>query len=416
MKLLDNDQQRWYCYKDDEVFFARRNEWNPRPAVAQTTDKERVVKMAPPRLFPLVTLALVCLNVAMFVLEESAGGSETQSVLIRMGAIYVPLMHDIGYVRLLTAAFLHIGSAHLVANMYALFFIGWGLERVYGHARFVVVYLLSGVVGNILSALTLPANFVAAGASGAILGCLVALVVLQLQFSHVSFGVGLGSAILSLFYNLISGLVPGSGIDLAAHFGGAIGGLVLALAIRPPAAFLASVGRQVTLPVEVQPHQPSDADQSGAARQQTMKGQKRGSSSARVVLASIVLISLVVGVVTFTAYPGLQVTDVRLWGRGLEFGAGSVSGTVTVQVSGRGTFHLQRVGVTLGGSTCSVQVSEATFGLPWRTELQVTQCSVTSGLLNTYLVVSIDGTWAPAGGLTIVVHLSAETAVQWSRG
>jgi membrane associated rhomboid family serine protease len=198
-----------------------------------------------PRLAPIVTFALIALNVFFFILEEAKGGSQTTTVLIQMGAVTSSTFGRGEYFRILLAPFLHIGPDHLISNMYALFFIGWALERVYGHVRFAVVYLLSGLVGSLLSAMTIPIGVISAGASGAILGCLVALVVLQLQFSHVSFGLGVGSAVLALFYNLLTGLVPGSGIDNAAHFGGAAGGLVLSLVVPPPSELYRYVAVQI---------------------------------------------------------------------------------------------------------------------------------------------------------------------------
>jgi hypothetical protein len=163
-------------------------------------------------------------------------------------------------------------------------------------------------------------------------------------------------------------------------------------------------------------NQSSEVDQGGATtQQQTMRGQKRGGPSTRVVLASIVLILLVLGglTITFTSYPMLQVMNVSLSGQE----RGSLIGTMTVRISGGGTFHLQHVEVTAGPlSTCSVQVlfepvHEMTFGLPMQMNW-VTKCIVIPSLLNLPLVVSIDGTWTPADGLTIPVHLSAEKALQ----
>ena len=214
-------------------------------AIGTSSNQVESAQKAPslPNLFPLVTVLLIALNIVFFVLEEARGGSENLSVLMQMGAIYQPAIQSGQYYRLVTAMFVHIGFFHLASNMYALFFIGSALERVYGHDRFIIVYLVSGVCGSILSAISIPAGIVAAGASGAILGSLAGLIVLQLRFSKVSLGFGLGSAILSLSYNILSGFVPNSGIDSAAHLGGAMAGALLSLFIAPSSVFLEHVGR-----------------------------------------------------------------------------------------------------------------------------------------------------------------------------
>jgi len=79
----------------------------------------------------------------------------------------------------------------------------------------------------------IPPEVVAAGASGAILGCLAALVVQQLRHSNISLGFGMISAVLSLLYNVVSGFAPNSGIDVGAHIGGVLGGILFSLIALP---------------------------------------------------------------------------------------------------------------------------------------------------------------------------------------
>jgi len=369
-------------------------------------------KIALPRLYPFVTLVLIGVNVAAFVLEESLGGSETQSVLIRMGAIYAPLMHDVGYIRLITAAFLHIGPAHLLANMYALFFIGRGLERVYGHDRFLLVYVLSGIVGNILSALTISPGVVAAGASGAILGCLVALIVLQMQYSHVLFGIGIGSAVLTLFYNLISGLAPGSGIDIAAHFGGALGGLASSILVRPPAAFLVGAKRQPAKPSEEARPDIISGDQGTATvPQQIVTVKKRTYSGARVVMALVVLLIVLLAVLAIPTYPRLQVEDVNLTST-TSF-TPTFSGTARVQIAGQGTFYIVRVSVDLGYAPCVVKSTPSSVTLPQEFSIYI-EC-LYFGSDTTTLAVTISGNWSPFGSVQIPVSLSSQIPIQQYR-
>jgi rhomboid protease GluP len=245
-------------------------------------------------------VVLIALNIVFFVMEEARGGSENLSVLMQLGAIYQPAIQSGQYYRLVTAMFLHIGLSHLASNMYALFIIGSTLERVYGHDRFIIVYLVSGLCGSILSAISIPAGIVAAGASGAILGSLAALIVLQLRFSRVSLGIGLGSAILSLSYNILSGFVPSSGIDNAAHLGGAMAGALLSLFIAPSAVFLDHVGQRGTRLIEAESpegHEPASV----------IVGQQSPTQQARPrrVKSEMIGLLLVVLVVTWAASPVL---------------------------------------------------------------------------------------------------------------
>jgi len=270
-------------------------------AITTSSDQVKSGQKAPslklPSLFPLVTVVLIALNIVFFVLEEARGGSENLSVLMQLGAIYQPAIQSGQYYRLVTAMFLHIGFFHLASNMYALFVIGSALERVYGHDRFIIVYLVSGLCGSILSAISIPAGIVAAGASGAILGSLAALIVLQLRFSRVSLGIGLGSAILSLSYNVISGFVPNSGIDNGAHLGGVLGGGLLSAIMRPDSRFTDQIGLLTTTAGALP--QPKTEPVTPTATQQARRRSRRAVKVA-VGLAIICLIALWAAFPAFT--------------------------------------------------------------------------------------------------------------------
>jgi len=129
--------------------------------------------------------------------------------------------------RLITPVFLHGGILHLGFNMYALYVLGPGLERFYGHGRFLALYLLAGFAGNVLSFLFTPANSL--GASTAIFGLLGAQGVLLFQNKEV-FGKPVQRALMNLIMiavvNLLFGLSPG--IDNWGHIGGLIGGTLFA--------------------------------------------------------------------------------------------------------------------------------------------------------------------------------------------
>ncbi len=120
-------------------------------------------------------MIIIGVNAGVFLLEWMAGGmgglSADPEVIRAFGAkdnALINQQHQ--YWRLVTAIFIHIGFLHFLLNNYALWIIGQEIERLYGSARFVVLYLLTGVVGS-LASYTFNPNAQSAGASGAIFGC-----------------------------------------------------------------------------------------------------------------------------------------------------------------------------------------------------------------------------------------------------
>ena len=97
------------------------------------------------RLTPVV-LTLIALNVAMFIAQTTLGGSTSPITLHRLGALEPFLVWNNGeYSRLVTALFLHYGAAHLLVNLFALYFFGPSLEQALGSARFAACYLVAGI-------------------------------------------------------------------------------------------------------------------------------------------------------------------------------------------------------------------------------------------------------------------------------
>ena len=123
-----------------------------------------------------VLWALVAVNAAMFGLETLWGGSESFNTLSRMGANSGRVGLYSEPWRILSSAFLHIGPVHLLLNMWALVAFGRNLERALGPRRFLVLYGACAAGGGLVSALTHEEGL-AAGASGAVWGLMVAEVV-----------------------------------------------------------------------------------------------------------------------------------------------------------------------------------------------------------------------------------------------
>jgi rhomboid protease GluP len=208
----------------------------PTPAVA----------IAPPA-FPALTVLILLVLFAVFTAEIAYGiGPATDllqptiATLVAFGGLSKDLVYRSGeWYRLLSAPFLHANAGHLAMNSFALFIAGRTMERLIGRAWFGALYALGGLGGSLLSLELNPPSIVGVGASGAIMGLFAAMLVISMHFPAGPIRSALRS---NAFYVLIPSLLPlanamqGGKVDYAAHFGGAIGGVVtglLMLAIWP---------------------------------------------------------------------------------------------------------------------------------------------------------------------------------------
>ncbi len=182
---------------------------------------------------PIITYALILLNVLVFALMYILGrGSTDLQTLADFGANNAELVKLGQYYRLFTAMFLHIGIVHLFFNMYALYIIGPQLESFYGKAKFLTIYIVSGIIGNLFANI-FEINTLGAGASGAIFGLFGSL----LYFGY-HYRVYLGSVIRTqilpvIILNLLIGFTTSS-ISSSAHIGGLIGGILISMALGVP--------------------------------------------------------------------------------------------------------------------------------------------------------------------------------------
>ena len=132
-----------------------------------------------------------------------------------------------------TSIFLHAGFTHIFFNMLALFSFGPYLERKLGSKNFLVLYFLSGIVGNLLfMLLSLRPEIPAVGASGAIFGILGALAVLEPALVIFVGFVPMPIWMATIFWVILEGLGafdPANPIGSAAHLGGLFFGMAFAL-------------------------------------------------------------------------------------------------------------------------------------------------------------------------------------------
>ena len=190
--------------------------------------KETVVREQQP--LPIVTILLVLINVVVYLYTEWKGSSLDAEFMIDMGAMYEPAFiegHE--YYRIITHFFLHFGLEHLANNMISLLVLGYTLEQDIGRIRYLILYMLSGILAGFVSVYvnwSLGENVVSCGASGAIYGLMGALLMVLLKNRKqivrgdiLRFGIYL---VLSLY----SGMQD-TGIDNTAHISGVVAGFIL---------------------------------------------------------------------------------------------------------------------------------------------------------------------------------------------
>ena len=188
-------------------------------------EAKRVEELFKPKK-PIITYALIAINVIIFLLGMILNLSDT---FINLFANYGPLVTEGQYYRLFTSMFIHANLFHILFNMYALYLLGSQAEGFFGKGKFLVIYILSGISGSLLSIL-LNQGAVSVGASGAIFGILGAL----LYFGYNN-RVYLGNTLIReivpvILINLAFGFMM-TGVDNFAHIGGLIGGITTAMAV-----------------------------------------------------------------------------------------------------------------------------------------------------------------------------------------
>ena len=189
---------------------------------------------------PVTTLLLVSF-IGLFIMQVLSGvdaNNPSTEALLKWGANALPYTMDNEPWRLASSAFLHIGLMHLLFNGFAMYFFGQIAEPMFGSAKFLALFLLAAIGGNLLNNHITWQGILdgtgqpglSAGASGGIMGIGAALLIAALfKISVNGMVLNLKSLIIIMGINLVYGFaVPG--IDNAGHIGGAVTGLVIALA------------------------------------------------------------------------------------------------------------------------------------------------------------------------------------------
>lgn len=185
---------------------------------------------------PYMTIALIFINVAIFLVMEIIGDTEETQFLYEHGGMYWPAVSENGeWYRIFTHMFMHSGFDHLLNNMLMLGVLGYHIEKEFGSIKFLISYIICGVAGTLVSSLyeTLFSEYaVGIGASGAIMG--IFGIFLAMQFIYGKRRGQLAFPRLAIIFVLMVFGNMQEGVDWMAHFGGAVAGIILGILLYRP--------------------------------------------------------------------------------------------------------------------------------------------------------------------------------------
>jgi rhomboid protease GluP len=175
-----------------------------------------------------VTNVLIFINIVVYFVDQVLLVTTGSPAFIMQGAKVNELIILGQYWRFITPIFLHGGLVHLFVNTYSLYIIGPDVEAVFGRVKFLCIYLMAGILGNIASFAFCPN--VSIGASGAIFGLLGALLYMSYTYRNIFSEAYAINIIVMIVINLVYGFFHVE-IDNYAHIGGLIGGYISAASL-----------------------------------------------------------------------------------------------------------------------------------------------------------------------------------------
>lgn len=176
---------------------------------------------------PVITYSLIAINLIIYLLMTFP---RLYSTFMYFGANNYVYVQFGGFYRLFTSMFLHANLYHIAFNMYALYIIGPQVEKYFGRLKFILIYLISGILGSLFSCVFMESTSLSIGASGAIFGLFGSLAYFTYKYRATLNNFLRSSILPTIFINLILGfLLPN--VDVSAHVGGLIGGVLTSLIV-----------------------------------------------------------------------------------------------------------------------------------------------------------------------------------------
>ncbi len=177
----------------------------------------------------IITKILIILCIIMYIVSLFLG-ENFDNALVILGANNRNLVLSGEFYRLILSSFLHGNLIHLVVNMYSLWIIGSQVENYIGRWKYLIIYILSALMGNLMSIVFLGEYSLSVGASGAIFGLMGALIYFGYHYRLYLSNTLTTQIIPIVIINLILGFTL-NGIDNAAHIGGLIGGYLATMIV-----------------------------------------------------------------------------------------------------------------------------------------------------------------------------------------
>jgi rhomboid protease GluP len=194
------------------------------------------------------TYILLALNIAVYVYTSLVGGNFLETnyeLILQYGQVNGLVIYYGQYWQLLTSMFVHASIAHLAGNMLFLLIFGLRGEDMFLLPEYLLIYLLGGLTGNLLSLVFLPLDVPSVGASGAIFAMFGACTI----YARRSLSQSIIGALIYAFFLLF--LSSGPNVNDSAHIGGLVAGLligyVLAIKRKPATAYKISYSYSHTL-------------------------------------------------------------------------------------------------------------------------------------------------------------------------
>jgi rhomboid protease GluP len=177
-----------------------------------------------------MNLCLIFLNVFYFLVVDLTGSSQNILHVLKFGGLTsFGVLTEHRYYLLLTSMFMHWGISHLINNMIVLFVLGDNLERALGRAKYLLLYLVSGIGANIITVFYYEAtgqNVVSVGASGAIFGVIGGLLCIVIRCRGQLEDLRSWQLVMLIAFSLYHGFTS-AGVNNVAHIGGMLIGILL---------------------------------------------------------------------------------------------------------------------------------------------------------------------------------------------
>lgn len=205
----------------------------------EDTGQVKSVKSEEASTFTLINTSLIVINILAYALVHFTGIFGGSDLAFYRGAnSWYYVIEQKQYYRLITSMFMHADGSHLLNNMFVMLFIGANLEKAAGKLRYLLLYFGTGMLAGITSIsynmwkengiFELGNSVMAIGASGAIFGLVGALLYIVLINKGRVAEISTRQIVIFIFLSLY-GTVANSQIDQAAHIGGFLSGIILAL-------------------------------------------------------------------------------------------------------------------------------------------------------------------------------------------